>query len=772
MASLRKSEIFYCLLIMITSYGLAGEAATSRLHYGTVLGYVTDAEDKIPLRDVNIFFAKTTLGDASDEKGYFEIKRIPTGTYTLIAKMIGYRPLVVHNVRIGTGAVRRLNIKLNKQAVALDSVQISASRLKKLLQREISNVGHEIISPRMAVQQPGVLDDAYRSMRSLPGVASRNDLNTQLYIRGGSPDQNLILYDGIEILTPSRLFVVMGGGMSLVNPDVIESIDLAPGGFDVEYGNKMSALVNLNSRNGRTDRLSVRSSASLITARTVIEGPIFNNGSSWLLAGRRSFYDVLANSVNSENYIFPFFFDIHSKLNLKFGPDQNATVFYSHLGEGARLYDVEGENLDLLNKGAGNIFGVKFTSVVNPNVFANLTMGYYDDKNSVKIYDTFNYNFNALLNYHVRRTSARSEIEYYPAKWLMLKTGVQFSFNKTDLLWSLDWRNYVNLPDYINFNEKYFSNGVYWKAKFRYQNWFEIIAGLRYDYSTLFNVLDTSPRVKARVGLLPNLNLFASMGKYSQFPDIMTVIGRGEPLDITRNIHSLRPEYAIHTMGGLAWQIADRFEAKFELYHKKLQDILIGEEENFFVPENIGSGFAEGVELSVKRIRLENEKFGFWINYGYSSSRYRRPGDLSWRFFDYDQRHRCSVGSEIQFYKFWTLSAEYHYGTGFPYTPISAMRRSINGNSPYLEGWDVLKDEKNSGRYPDYHRLDLRFAYRIHQNGKGVSAYLDLINVFNHRTVYLYEWDYYSGEGSSGSAKRSVIYMLPFIPSFGVNINL
>src|SRR3990172_2546611 len=96
------------------------------------------------------------------------------------------------------------------------------------------------------------------------------------------------------------------------------------------------------------------------------------------------------------------------------------------------------------------------------HVFANLTMGYYDDKNSVKIYDTFNYNFNALLNYHVRRTSARSEIEYYPAKWLMLKTGVQFSFNKTDLLWSLDWRNYVNLPDYINFNEKYFSNGVYW----------------------------------------------------------------------------------------------------------------------------------------------------------------------------------------------------------------------------------------------------------------------------------------------------------------------
>src|SRR4030067_1270846 len=131
-------------------------------------------------------------------------------------------------------------------------------------------------------------------MRSLPGVASRNDLNTQLYIRGGSPDQNLILYDGIEILTPSRLLVVMGGGISLVNPDVIETIDLAPGGFGVENGNKMSALIQLKTRDGRRDRLSMRTSASFVTARTVMEGPLPGHKGSWVVAARRSFYDIFA----------------------------------------------------------------------------------------------------------------------------------------------------------------------------------------------------------------------------------------------------------------------------------------------------------------------------------------------------------------------------------------------------------------------------------------------------------------------------------------------
>ncbi len=152
------------------------------------------------------------------------------------------------------------------------------------------------------------MEDAYRAMATLPSVVTRNDLNTQLYIRGGSPDQNLVIYDGVEIFNPSRLFVVMGGGISLVNPDIIEAIDLAPGGFDVEYGNKMSALMKISTRDGRRDRVAVKSSTSLVSVRAVAEGPIAHGRGSWLIAGRRSFYDMLANNFYSQNYVFPYFF--------------------------------------------------------------------------------------------------------------------------------------------------------------------------------------------------------------------------------------------------------------------------------------------------------------------------------------------------------------------------------------------------------------------------------------------------------------------------------
>jgi len=767
MAELIRKSLFLSLFILLSCSAIS---AKGDARFGQIIGYVFDKDDMRPLPDVNLYIKDTMIGAASSKEGFYKIKRVPPGVYTFIVRIIGYRTMVIHNVKIGPGKTRIINIGLRKKILPMKEISVTGDGSGRILPHEISLIGHEIMRPRDVIKRPGALEDAYRVLSTLPGVTSRNDFNTQLYIRGGSPDQNLILYDGVEILTPSRLFVVMGGGISLVNPDVVGRIDLAPGGFGVEYGNKMSALIRIQTRDGRRDRVAVKTSASLVTARAVAEGPLKSGRGSWLLAGRRSFYDLLANNVYSKNYVFPFYFDLQAKIAYNLNPDQKLSAFYSHLGEGARMYRIENENMDLLNKGTGNIFGIQYHSILSPTLASNVNFGFYSDRNSVKILDTFNYKFGADLNYAVKRTSIRGDIIYYPFRPLEVKTGAELVFNRTDVLWLMDWRNYVDLPDSMSFHVNSARANSYWKAQLRVASWLDVNFGMRYDYSTIYNKAEWNPRGKLKVGLTNDMSLWYSIGAYSQFPDILTIIGRGEPLDITKNTDELGAERSLHNIVGLQWTHKNQFNAKLEIYHKRFSRLLARKDDDY-VPYNTGIGTAEGVEISLQKIRNKNDAFGFWANYGFSVAKFKRTPEDDWHYLDYDQRHQVAVGIELKLYKSWILSTTYHYGSGFPYTPILAMRRDVTSVGGYLQGWDVVKADRNSARYPVYSRLDVRLSYE--SKGKhNISAYIDFINVLNHNNVYLYQWDFYSQANSETIGKRSVFYMLPFVPSFGLIFSL
>jgi len=711
------------------------------------------------------------IGGASSDDGYYRINRIPAGTYTLIIRMMGYRTLIVHNLKVSPGGNRVVNIGLKKKVIPMREVRITGGGQGNLLQNEISLVGHEVISPREIVKGAGTLEDAYRALSNLPGVTSRNDFNTQLYVRGGSPDQNLILYNGVEILSPSRLFVVMGGGISLVNPDIVSTIDLAPGGFGVEYGNKMSALVQIRTRDGNKKKTSVRSSAALVTARAVAEGPINDGKGSWVLAGRRSFYDLLANNVYSKNYVFPFYYDLFAKLSYNFSQDRKMHLFYSHLGEGAKMYSIENENIDLLNSGTGNIFGLQYHSILSPSLAANMNLGYYSDQNDLKIYDTFTYRFGAKLNYDVNRLSLRGDLSYYPTKRLNVKTGAELLFNRTNVLWSIDWRNFVELPDSMQFHVDSFRSGAYWKAKFQFTSWFDVNFGIRYDYSTVYNEAEWNPRGKLRLSPRKDLTLWFATGKYSQFPDIMTIIGRGEPMDITKNSQELVAEQAYHNIFGTQWSYKSNIVTRLELYRKTFQRLLTTNDDNHYIPVNDGVGFAQGVEFTFRKIRDENDRLSFWLNYGYSEAKWKNAKYNNWYYLDYDQRHQADVGFDVKLSKTLIFGVTYHYGSGFPYTPIMGLKRNADSVGGYLDGWEVDKARKNSSRYPPYSRLDVRLSYEM-KGAYHFSAYIDFINVLNNHNIYLYQWDFYPNANGKTVGKRSIIYMLPFIPSFGLSLSL
>ncbi len=763
------------VLLFILGWGksavFCAEEATRPV--GVISGLVVDRTDSSALSHANVILENTMLGSSTGPKGVFTIKGVPEGEYNLFVMMMGYRTMLVRNVRVFPGKTRKIYIPLRPKVLELGGVQVTADKATQLVDHERSLAGHEVITPRLVVNRAGAFEDAYRAMISLPSVSSRNDLNTQLYVRGGSPDQNLVLYEGIEILNPSRLFVVMGGGVSVVNPDIIQAIDLAPGGFEVNYGNKMSALMRINTREGRRDRTSVGTSLSLINARTVAEGPLAEGRGSWLVAARRSLYDLLANQLYSQSYVFPYFYDLHSKIAYNFNVNTKLSAFYTRLGEGAQLFDFESEKLDLLNKGKGNIAGLRLNSIINPKLAVNALAGYYSDQNNINVYDTFNYDYHAKLNYAVERFTLRGDLQYYPFDWLLLRTGTQTQFHNTDLVWNVDWRNYLELPDGLLFQSDYVHNSSYWQLRFRKKNWFELTAGLRYDYSSLYNEVNWSPRCKLVVTPAENFTVWYNIGLFSQFPDILTIISRGEPLDITRNTSELCSERSVHNIIGAKWEGNQRSMFKAEIYSKSFDQLLMTTDENFYIPVNTGFGTAQGIELTYQYRRSEGDRLGFWMNYGYSEAKYKRHSGGRWIRFDYEQRHQFAAGLDWRLSKKWSVSGVWRSGSGFPYTPIEAMKQNASAKGGPVDGWEIVKAGKNSANYPAYSRLDVRLAYRIYSQTRRFTAYIDFINVLNHPNVYQYEWDFYLTDGGNKAVgSRTTVYMVPFIPSFGLSFSL
>ncbi len=767
----RRPVLFLALLLLLTGSGHSAVPAAGKL-YGRVAGFVLDAASKTPIPQANVMLEGTTLGAVSGKNGAFYIERVPPGVYQLTVTMLGYRKMVVKNLAVQANQVRALRVSLNHQAIDMGKVQVQASRAAHAFDYEKSIAGHEIITPRFIARRPGALEDAYRALNVLPGVTARSDLNTQLYIRGGSPDQNLILYDGIEITTPGRLFIIMGGGISLVNPDLIEAIDLEPGGFDASHGGKTSALLQLANREGRRDRSAVSASLAMVTARAVAEGPVLKGRGSWLIAGRRSFYDLLANRLYEKDYIFPYYYDLHAKVAVDVARESRLTAFYTRLGEGAKMMNVESEQLDLLNAGRGHIAGVRFNSLLSPTLMAHLLLGYYRDDNDVQMFDTYNARYHVNLNYGIERRTARSELTWNPRPWFGLKGGAELDNHATDLDWRLKWRNSLNLPDSIRFNLHSRDSGAFAQARLRPWRWLEWNAGARYEYSSHYDEYHWHPRLKAL--FLPErpVHFWLSYGRYSQYPDFMTVIGRGEPLDITRNAGSIGAEQALHWILGLQWAPASANQIKVELYHKQMSDLLVNPGAQLFIPENSGTGLANGVEFSFQHARLAEARLGWWANMALTEAKYKRSATDPWRYFDYDQRLQVSAGAELRLSKRWQCSFLGHYSSGFPFTPILAIQRDVEAPRDPLTHYTLINAAENSARYPHYLRCDLRLSYLHQTPGHTFSAYLDLINILNRKNTYMYDWRYEkSSDQNDGYVRRSVIYMMPFLPSFGVSFS-
>ena len=311
----------------------------------TISGTIRDQETGEPLPYANIIIAETEIGTASDINGYYIIPLVEPGSYILKVMMIGYA-VSDNNILVENNHIR-LDIELTPQLIDVDEVKVSAERMRFERKVDISRVN---ITNRDIRRAPAFVEaDLFRTLQLLPSVSSSNDFNAALIVRGGSPDENLILLDGTEIYNPYHI----GGIFSTFNADMISDSEFLAGGFPANYGGRLSSVLNITSREGdsKNGRLSENNpikkywdfskgsgNISLLSSKILAEGALYNG--SWMISGRRTYFDQFTklyykykNEPEPASY---YFWDTHIKL--KTALNQNNQLIYSQFSGKDNLF--------------------------------------------------------------------------------------------------------------------------------------------------------------------------------------------------------------------------------------------------------------------------------------------------------------------------------------------------------------------------------------------------------------------------------------------------
>ena len=298
-----------------------------------ISGFVRNDVNGEPISYANVFLSNSSIGAATNSDGYFVMSEIPLGLYEINVTMIGY---AVHKqeVDLSLGESIRLEIRLIEEAIQGTEVLVTAERQKFERSMESSQIALDLreINSAPAFVEP----DVFRTLQMLPGVQTTSDFSSALYVRGSTPDQNLIMLDGIAVYNPYHL----GGIFSTFNTDAIKEADFHAGGFPARYGGRMGAILNVINREGNTEKIRGSANVSLISSKALVEGPIpqwKGIKGSWMISGRRTYIDKVVDALQiptgdkrsdgSDVYFqFPYFFyDYQIKANVDFNQDHRLT---------------------------------------------------------------------------------------------------------------------------------------------------------------------------------------------------------------------------------------------------------------------------------------------------------------------------------------------------------------------------------------------------------------------------------------------------------------
>lgn len=752
------------LILISLLTGVTGFSQT-----GSLRGFVYDNETGEPLPYVNVYIMNTELGAPTDENGFFSVSSIPPGDYTVKLTYVGYDTLMQKFV-IEANKITSVKLNLLQAGITLNEVTITSKTQQKV---EEVNISTTIITPIQIRKLPSVggEPDLAQYLQILPGVIFTGDQGGQLYIRGGSPIQNKVLLDGMVIYNPFHSI----GLFSVFETDIIRNVDVFTGGFGGEYGDRVSAVIDITTRDGNKKETSGEVSVSPFLARVLVEGPLKKPSSeessvTYLLTAKHSYLDQTSKSiysyVNNEEGIvgnngIPYSFtDLYGKISVNSKSGNKLNLFGFNFRDSVNYSDVTSFKWDS--------YGVGSNFVIVPADANMLIEGVF-----------------AYSNYKV----VQNEADEKPRNSLVggFNGGVDFTYYlpKGDLQYGVEIIGFQTNYEFFNrlglqYEQQQFTTelGSYVKYRQVFKEKFVFEPSLRIQYYSSLSEFSPEPRIGLKYNLSKRVRLKFAGGLYSQnlistksdrdVVNLFTGYLSGPDDDLYRPNGSnatSKLQKSIHAIGGIEYDPSDYLELNLEPYIKYFTQ-LIEINRNKITPRDpdfaTETGKAYGIDLSAK---YERNAWYFWL--AYSLGRVERNDGEQVYPPHYDRRHNLNFLGTYTIAKKWEFSVRWNLGSGFPFTQTAGFYESIdflNGiSTDYTTAngdLGIIYDEDlNGGRLPYYHRLDVG-AKRMFKftNKNKLEITLSVTNVYNRENIFYFD-----------RVRYERVNQLPILPSVSVS---
>lgn len=768
------SKLYISLLLIFTSVFVSAQT-------GAVRGFIYEEETGEPAVFCNAILEGTTFGATTDINGYFIITKVVPGDYTLKITYLGF-DTITDKVKIEADEIASKNYVLKKSSVNLQTITVSAERAAARTQTKTSVVK---ITPKQIKQIPSVggQADFAQYLQVIPGVVFTGDQGGQFYIRGGSPIQNKVMLDGMTVYNPFHSI----GLFSVFETDVIRSAAVYTGGFNAQYGGRLSSIMDITTKDGNKKRYSGTVGASTFGARAVLEGPIVKQKSAD--KGSVSFLFSFKNSYLSESskifykYVdedgLPFNFDdYYGKISLNAANGSKVSFFGFSFNDKVNNYKAISDFGWKSSGGGANFVVIPGKSPVLIDGIISYSQ-YKSEINSTTLNERSSFigGFNAGFN-----------VAYFLGKD-ELKFGFEMEGYRTEYVFS----NFIGTE--INQTENTTQLGIFAKYKAVFGKLiFE--PGFRLQVYASLSEISPEPRLAMKYNATDKFRIKLAAGMYSQNfiaassdRDVVNLfygfLSGPENLPSTfdgKDVTS-KLQKANHLVLGTEFDITRSLSLNVEGYYKNFPQLTNINRFKIYSEENapdgatdvetkdfiLEKGNAYGVDVVFK---YDYKKMYFWLVYslGYVHREFEAPDGTMVEYTPhFDRRHNINfvfsylAGSKNQ----WEFGARWNLGTGFPFTPVQGFYEYLsfeNGlNSDYVTEngqLGIIYGDLYTNRLPVYHRLDIdaKRNFFLSENSKMV-ANVSITNVYNRENVFYVD-----------IVTNSIVYQLPFMPSFGLSL--
>ena len=759
-----KILILLFLFFLCISYSLYSSTISGVIKDSTSGEYVISATVVLYSDSVA---TEPVRGTYTNKYGFFSFPDLEQGNYIIKASYVGKLPFTQKIVI--SDEDRFVNIALTERDVLKEGVTVTADRDRA----SVSTISSADIDPNFINKLPslGGEKDVFRVLQLLPGVHSGSEISSGLYVRGGTPDQNLTLLDGVIVYNPSHL----GGFLSSFNSDALKSINLIKGAFPAEFGSRLSSVLDMTMKEGTKEDISGTASLSLISTKFTLEGPI-NDDITFMISGRRMYLDLLVNLFADEeaNRHTPdyYFYDLNLKTNLKISEKDH--IFVS--GFFAKdILDTQGDDSDdYVDIGWSNTTGsVRWMHIAGANLFTNFSFIYTDYSFRTRLVDVKD-KFEFRSETGIRDFTLKAEAEYFPDKDHRIKSGLEFTDHdfKINTIETL----FENIESEFGEGRKLNSLDIsyYVQDEWSITNRLNTNIGMRFNLFTSGGYFAAEPRISAKYALSDISYLKGAFGMTSQ---PMHLIYRSEinlPTDSWLPVSDkIEPGKAWQVVLGYETELWDDYFFSVEGYYKDMSNIYeYADTVSYFSPESIedqltqGTSDSWGIELFLEK-RVGNLKG--WVGYTLSKTMRYFDGLNNGKPFPprHDRTHDAKIVMTYDLGKGWEVGAVWVYGTGQAYTVPTAKYFPIGLNDVYDYSSNYLYTERNGYRMPAYHRMDLNIMRNFSWFGLPWEFSLNIYNVYNRMNPFAIYIDY-DYETDKDVLKQ--ITLFPLIPTFGLSV--